>query len=69
MKNTVENGIVKIVHTQRKAGEILNVTLTSESHVRLDGDQTTKRREKEGLHADRPKNLAELDHFQEKSPK
>lgn len=69
MKNTVENGIVKIVHTQRKAGEILNVIPTSESHAPLDGDQMTKRQEKEGLRADPPKNLPELDHFQEISQK
>lgn len=69
MKNTVENGTVKILHTRRKAGEILSVTPTSESHARLDGDQTTKRRGKEGPHADLPKNLVELDHFREISLK
>lgn len=64
VKNIVENGIVKIVHTQKKASEILSVTPTSESHAPLDSDQTTKRLEKEGQRAVLPKNLVELDHFQ-----
>lgn len=68
-KNTVENGIVKIVHTQKKADEILSVTLTSESHAPLDSAQTTKRQERVGLRADLPKNLAVLDHCQEISLK
>lgn len=68
-KNTVENGIVKIVHTQKEASGIQSVTPISESHAHLDGDQTIKRQEKEGLRADLPKNLTELDHFQEISSK
>lgn len=65
VKNAVENGIAIIVHTQRRAGEILSVTPTSESHAPLEGDQTTKRQEKKDPLAVPLKNLAELDHFRE----
>lgn len=69
VENAVENGIGKIVHTQRKAGEILSVTLTSKSRAPLDVDQTTRRQDKKGPLVVRLKNQVELGPFQEISLK